>query len=457
MSKYIYLILLFGLIPGLLQAAEVRDPYLRIFNQNGELLREFLVPEQSSVAAANLGKDPRAEIIIGAGAGQEPYVYIYKHTGELVRQFLAYDVSMKAGLKVVVCDLNRDGEKEIITGPGYGGASQIRIFNKKGEPQFTPGFFAFDPDFRGGVNLACGQVNSDKKREIIVGAGPSAGAHVRVFNYQGNFIGLDFFPFSSDDQGGVAVSLAQVDADPAKEVVTSVQSFGIPLVKIYNADAAQTIVSEFKAYSEDFYGGVQTAALDLDKDGQDEIITMPTRSGGPQVRVFEAAGQAWEKNWFAYEEDFRGGTNLAVFSQKKKIYTIPQRQAVVGRLDLFKYIDVSLTEQRLRAYKNGQLDFDFLISSGTAKYPTPTGDFAVRSKIHSMTMEHEYGPDHPDNYSLDNVPHVLPIYGDITIHGAYWHNNFGHRMSHGCINEPLDKAGELYDWAAVGDPVLVHY
>jgi lipoprotein-anchoring transpeptidase ErfK/SrfK len=62
-------------------------------------------------------------------------------------------------------------------------------------------------------------------------------------------------------------------------------------------------------------------------------------------------------------------------------------------------------------------------------------------------------------YSVPDVPHAMYINGDIAIHGTYWHNMFGTgvRMSHGCINLPLDSASWLYGWAPAGTPVLVTY
>jgi lipoprotein-anchoring transpeptidase ErfK/SrfK len=42
------------------------------------------------------------------------------------------------------------------------------------------------------------------------------------------------------------------------------------------------------------------------------------------------------------------------------------------------------------------------------------------------------------------------------LHGAYWHNNFGTPMSHGCVNLPLDMATFLFNWAPLGTMVWVH-
>ena len=50
-------------------------------------------------------------------------------------------------------------------------------------------------------------------------------------------------------------------------------------------------------------------------------------------------------------------------------------------------------------------------------------------------------------YYLPNVPHNMFFHQGYAIHGAYWHNNFGHPMSHGCVNSPLASVAQLFDWA----------
>ena len=51
---------------------------------------------------------------------------------------------------------------------------------------------------------------------------------------------------------------------------------------------------------------------------------------------------------------------------------------------------------------------------------------------------------------------VLHESGD-ALHGTYWHNNFGHVMSHGCVNLPMDVAEWLYAWTPMGARVEIHY
>lgn len=123
----------------------------------------------------------------------------------------------------------------------------------------------------------------------------------------------------------------------------------------------------------------------------------------------------------------------------------PVTGAVSGR-----WIDINLSQQRLTAYQGQTAMLSVLISSGVAGKRTPTGTFAVRTKIFSQTMS---GP----GYRLPGVPYVMYFAGANAIHGTYWHNNFGRPMSHGCVNMRTSEAAWLYNWARVGTPVKVHY
>ncbi|CAD5990775.1 L,D-transpeptidase family protein [Agreia sp. COWG] len=119
-------------------------------------------------------------------------------------------------------------------------------------------------------------------------------------------------------------------------------------------------------------------------------------------------------------------------------------------------IVVNLSEQREYLFENGQVIDSFLISSGTAGHDSHTGDFRITAKLTSQNMGNRDLTKAP-NYFTENVPDVMYYNGDEALHGAYWHNNFGNVMSHGCINMPLDKAAKVFDWAPMGTEVTVTY
>ncbi len=110
-----------------------------------------------------------------------------------------------------------------------------------------------------------------------------------------------------------------------------------------------------------------------------------------------------------------------------------------------KWIEVSLDQQRLRAWEGNKIVMEFPISSGLW-FSTPKGTFNIWYKTRSQTMKGG-SRDLGTYYNLPNVPNNMFFYRGYALHGAYWHNNFGHPMSHGCVNEPLANAAQIFDWA----------
>ena len=111
---------------------------------------------------------------------------------------------------------------------------------------------------------------------------------------------------------------------------------------------------------------------------------------------------------------------------------------------------VVLSEQRLYAYEDDQMVRTTLISSGVPQYPTVTGTFYIYLRYTSARM---IGP----GYDLANVPYVMYFYQSYGLHGTYWHSNFGHPMSHGCVNMPTSEAEWAYNWSTYGTPVIIRY
>jgi hypothetical protein len=138
-----------------------------------------------------------------------------------------------------------------------------------------------------------------------------------------------------------------------------------------------------------------------------------------------------------------------------------------------KWIEVSISQQTLWAYQGTTLITSSLVSTGIEPNHTEQGIFHVRYKLPKTDMAGTVAPDGTvdalgqqaaDSASGGDVGYVVPDVPDVmyfdadaeALHGAYWHNNFGHPMSHGCVNLPLDFAHFLYGWAPLGTEVWVH-
>ena len=129
---------------------------------------------------------------------------------------------------------------------------------------------------------------------------------------------------------------------------------------------------------------------------------------------------------------------------------------------LFVYLD----SQRVEAVENGKVVRTFKVSTGKSKTPTVTGSFYIYDRYRYKTMRSDVGRGQRGFYEVEDVPYTQFFHKDNAFHGAFWHNNFGHPASHGCVNMATkdqnkhwpnvsEDAGWLYHWAALGLPVTV--
>lgn len=444
-----------------------REPEIRIYDPvKREVEHKFYSFPQTfaggaSVAACQLRGDAKAELVVGAGPGGGPQIRMFRADGSYLNGFFAYELSMTHGVNVACGDFDEDGVDEIVTAPKFGGGPQVRVFDANGKAKFNNGFMAFHSDFHGGVNLAVGDITGDGKDEILGAAGPGSSPHIRVFDALGRATGTEFRPFHHDaDKGGVSVAVANVDGGKEAEVVASIFQAGKSWVKVYKNDSAQSVVGMFRAYDEGLDSGVRVAGGNFRGNGIEEIIAIPNIGGGPQLKFFKGHGEASLAPWFGYEESFRGGVHLATGDTdgdgRDEVIVAPGRRVAEGRTDLHQYIEVNLTEQRLYAFEDGYLQYTALISSGLRGFDTPAGEFKILRKVPIMDYRWTYAPGSRLNYNIPNVKYNLEFKRHFYLHNAYWHNDFGRRKSHGCVNMDMKTSEWIYNWAEVGTTVIIH-
>jgi L,D-transpeptidase catalytic domain len=118
-----------------------------------------------------------------------------------------------------------------------------------------------------------------------------------------------------------------------------------------------------------------------------------------------------------------------------------------------KWIDVNLTRKTLVTFEGDKPVFGALIAPGKKSkdkekdHSTVQGTFRIREKHIAVTMDGDGKAASDLPYSIEDVPYVEYFEGSYALHGAFWHNNFGHEMSHGCVNlSPLD-AKKIFFWS----------
>lgn len=118
------------------------------------------------------------------------------------------------------------------------------------------------------------------------------------------------------------------------------------------------------------------------------------------------------------------------------------------------WVEVDLFEQTMAAYVGDNMIYATLVSSGLRGWDTPPGLFKVWLKVKQGKMSGGYN--RPDYYFLEDVPWSMYFNRDIALHTAYWHDGFGYRRSHGCVNLPPLDAKWLFEWAPEDVWVWVH-
>jgi hypothetical protein len=264
-------ILLLRPLEKILGATYLNGSFARVFTETGATKRTGFFSYDgrarggTKVNVSDLDGDGTAETVVA----DDTYVTILNADGSQRARFAPYTAAYRLGVNVAIGDLENDGTIEIVTGTENGGGAQIRVFNGNGV-LINPGFFAFDPAFRGGVSVAIGDLNGDAVNEIIAGAGVGGGPHIRVFNKDGKVINPGFFAFDAAFRGGVNVSVGDVDGDGIDEIVAGAGNGGRPEIRTFDRDGKKK--SAFLAGDADELDGIKVSAADLDRDGKFEII-----------------------------------------------------------------------------------------------------------------------------------------------------------------------------------------
>jgi hypothetical protein len=163
----------------------------------------------------------------------------------------------------------------------------------------------------------------------------------------------------------------------------------------------------------------------------------------PRLTFFEIYNAVvGEDDWIWYNI----GSGRWVKQTYMSIIEPAQRPEEVGPNEFWTQVD--LYEQTFAAYEGDRMVYATLISSGLNRWPTREGLFQVWDRFEKYKMSGAEGQ--IDYYYIEDVPYIM--YFDrlmgIALHGTYWHNRFGYKHSHGCVNMPILDAEWVFHWSA---------
>ena len=231
-------------------------PAIAILNsQTGEVMESFFAFDPAftggvSVAVQDVNNDGILDIIAAAGPGGGPEVRIFDGKSlNVLRSFYAYAEDFTGGVSVASIDFNNDGILDLVTGAGPGGAPHVKVFDGV-TGDIISQWYAYPASFTGGVFVAAGDIGNDGNIEVVTGAGPGGAPVVAVWDPYTGALLAQFMAYAEDFTGGVRVGINDGNGDGIADILTGAGPGGGPEVKVFSFPALDLLFS--------FYSGDPT-------------------------------------------------------------------------------------------------------------------------------------------------------------------------------------------------------
>ncbi len=281
------------------------------------------------VAAGQLDPTtPEDELVVAQSSVKQPAVRVFRGPVTRMSEFIVRDAVGVGGVDVAVGDTNGDGTDEIIIGFGRGSEPYVQVTNTDGS--VLSSFVAYPVRFRGGVNVATADLDGDGRDEIITGAGPGGGPHVRVFSFTGEIV-ADFFAYEPEFRGGVDVSGFSATDELAGSIVTVPGSGRVTEVRRFSQTGA--LLNEWDAYTSASTHGGRIAAWPGDDSMDDSVLVVPIRKSTALIRRFGLDGTLWDDER-AFERWWFGDFDISVWRGQAIGATGPGRPTSVAPVSL---------------------------------------------------------------------------------------------------------------------------
>jgi hypothetical protein len=439
-------------IPFFVLASDINQ--IRVFDSNGKLINFVnILPDYSGaldLAVGDFNGNGQKEIAVCLGAEAGHKLMVYDFSGKILFETTPFG-SFKGGCLVTVGDLEGDNQDEIIVSADSSGGPHVKVYKFDRE---IMSFFVFDSNLRYGSRIWAGDLGNDGKAEIV--AFSNYGDKPRIIVLENKGSPLTIREIGDLNSNGLSVAGGNFALNGQKQLAY-VGGAGTDK-RINFMDKEGKVIKTLDYDIINFSGTFSLKTTDINADGRDNLAIIEGFGGSGRISVFDYSG----KRLLAFNpfDDFFYGVT-AYFNDingdgKPEIITAPRILRPKLRNKDYKSIEIDLSRQTLYQYQDGKIINYYKISSGKRITPTPRGDFKVTLKRPLVRMAWNYGNNHPWNYDLPNVPWVVSFKGPYALHGTYWHNNFGHPMSHGCVNMRTPEAKVIYDWSEIGTPVSVY-
>jgi len=286
---------------------------------------------------------PRSVVAVGTeiGTPAAPVVRLVNAaTGAVLATTTPFEPTFHGGVRVALGDIDGDRIPEVLVAPGAGRGGEIRVFRQQVTGAVTSLVEVvaartqpFGPRWTGGVDIASGDVDGDRRDDTVAAQARGAGT-VSVFR---SVAGADpienapyrtFTPFGPQFGGGTSVAVADVGtfaagrltsataADGRVEIVCGSGPGMRAVVKVYDVSATPRVVTTILPFTTPSQGGVSVAAARVNGDAIDDIVVSAGRGGRSAVKVYDGRVDQATASVLATSAAFAalGRPNAAVFT-----------------------------------------------------------------------------------------------------------------------------------------------
>ncbi|HLD31561.1 MAG TPA: putative glycoside hydrolase [Patescibacteria group bacterium] len=247
--------------------------FLRFFNPEGQRIRNGLFVFEEDYAGGDqiirtdLDGNGKKDLLVA----HKNRIMGWRDDGQLYLRLYPYTASYTGQLKIAVGDLNNDGGKEIYVAPSAGYALPLKVYNRHGR-QMRQDQYLLGSGYKGGYSLGVANIDGTGQQELLIGVGKDVEPRVTVWDYQLTKL-QEWSAYESWFRGGVNIAGGDVNGDGQDEVIVGPGPGSFPLIRVYSG-TGKLLYKEFVPYQSLTKTGTEVLTADVDYDGVVDIVTM---------------------------------------------------------------------------------------------------------------------------------------------------------------------------------------